>query len=864
VGNLRYTEWKNILRRTTAALLACCMMIAVVTSATAADAPSTFKAEIIGGAGQAGATVAVAVYLEPGTISFYDDAFVGYVLDIAYDPDVLSIEDETAVVDEAASEMYDVNVDAVAGSVHVEAAFFGDMYYVEERQKMLTIHFAINPDAVNGNTDVTIQAGTFTYDVNPSDILVFVPGVISVTNDAPVASAVSITGSAAVGMPLTGSYAYADTENNAEGSSVLQWYTATDAQGTDKSAIAEATAAAFTPDAALAGQYLIFGVTPVAATGTITGVEALSAAVGPVTVGVLHTAEVTIGKVNGTQGQSVQVPVTLTSASTGIGSYGIRIDYDASALEVTGMTGHTGDDFASHYSNTDGWLHAAWADASGGDHPIAQGQKLFTIQFAVKSSSSLGSTSLAVSTDEPSHYTITDIDAVELSKTVIDGEVIVAAPSSSNSDSSTGPAKELVTVNVESPGSGTGNVISTAVIERTAKSDGTKKDTVVFNADQVKTTIGNLEGADSRAAYIVFPDTKDEVSEIEVTVPKDAGKLLYDAGIELGLVTDNVKILIPNDSLRDFTEDLYFRIVPLKSEAAQQEVNERANREIVVTTATGDQGVSVVGRPMTIETNLQSRPVTLVLPIKGAELSALERNYLGVYIEHSDGTRELLQGEIVAYDNNGGLGLQFSVNKFSTFTLVQMPIPTAYMIGYEDGFFRPDSHVTRAEIAMMLSRTVAKSQGSTERAYSDVPVGHWAAEAIAAASFAGFMRGYPEGSFAPGKAISRAEMASLAAVLIKDRDASSPGTGFEDVKGHWAEEAIRRVQAAGIIHGYENGAFRPEQPVTRAEAAAMLNKALGRKPLEGILQSPWLDVKTTHWAYGDIMAATLTAEAANE
>jgi len=837
-------------------MLACCMTLAVVASAAGAPSPSTFKAEIAGGAGQAGTTVAVAVYLEPGT-NPDDEAFIGYTLDLAYDPDVLTIEQQADVEAEVASGVFEVNVDEAAGSVHVEASLF-DQLLVDERQKMLTIHFAIHPDAVTGDTDITVQSGTFTYDDDPIDIPVLVPGSVAITNDAPSAAAVHISGSATVGEPLTGSYTYSDTENNAEGISILQWYSAHDAQGAGKSAIAGATGATFTPGAEHAGQYLLFGVTPIAVSGTTTGLETISSAAGPVAEGAAHTAEVTIGKVSGNRGQTVQVPVTLTSASAGIGSYGIRIEFDASALEVTSIAGHTGDDNASHYNNADGWLQAAWADASGGDHPIAQGQKLFTVTFAIKSSASLGGKSLTIATDDSAHYTVTDTEAVEMSKTKVDGEVVVTAPAPSTTDSSTGPDKELVTVNVENLGSGKGNVLSTAVIERTAKIDGTKKDTVVFNAEQVKQTIASLEGAGSRAAYIVFPDTKDEVSEIEVTVPKDAGRLIYDAGIELGLVTDNVKILIPNDSLRDFTEDLYFRIVPLKSEAAQQEVNERANREIVVTTATGDQGVNVVGRPMTIETNVQSRPVTLVLPVKDAELTALERHYLGVYIEHSDGTRELLQGELVAYDQDGGLGLQFSINKFSTFTLVQLPVPTAYMIGYEDGLFRPDRHVTRAEIAMMLSRTAAKSAGTASLTYRDVAAGHWAERAIAAVAAASLMKGYPDGSFAPGQAISRAEMASIAASLIDNGSASAHGAGFADVNGHWAEEAIRKAQAAGIVQGYENGTFRPEQPVTRAEAAAMLNKALGRKPLEGVGQPKWRDVDADYWAYADIMAASLS------
>ncbi|WP_167330849.1 S-layer homology domain-containing protein, partial [Paenibacillus sonchi] len=140
-------------------------------------------------------------------------------------------------------------------------------------------------------------------------------------------------------------------------------------------------------------------------------------------------------------------------------------------------------------------------------------------------------------------------------------------------------------------------------------------------------------------------------------------------------------------------------------------------------------------------------------------------------------------------------------------------------------------------------------------AFSDVPSGYWAAEAIAGAAETGLMTGYPDGSFKPKQHITRAEMASLAAQLSKRSDVS--GEGFTDVAaGHWALSAILQAQGAGILNGYTDGTFRPGKALTRAEAVTAVNRALGRGPLFGAEASPWSDVPLTHWAFADILEAS--------
>ncbi|NEW08340.1 cell surface glycoprotein [Paenibacillus sp. SYP-B3998] len=444
--------------------------------------------------------------------------------------------------------------------------------------------------------------------------------------------------------------------------------------------------------------------------------------------------------------------------------------------------------------------------------------------------------------------------AVYLTITRVEAET----PTSSRSSGSYG---ETITVNVENSGTNSGVVVASAVINRTMKSDGTKKDQVDFSAEQAKKMVDNIIAAGSTSASIVIPDAKDEVSEVHVTVPKEAKKIVSDAKIELGIATENAKIKIPSDSLQSLADELYFRFFPIKDETKKKEVNDRANNEAIVKVAAGDKKATAVGRPMTIETNLQNRNVTLVMPLKGVALSQAEMKDLAVYIEHSDGTKQLLKGVLVPYNNKGDMGLQFSVNKFSTFTLMHVPglttknQHTAYMNGYEDGTFKPENKITRAEMAALLARVVTRDTKSANLAYSDVSSTHWAKDAIAKATAMGLMQGYADGTFKEERSITRAEMASIVSSLTGNEQRT--GTGFTDIAGHWAQAYIVKAQGAGIINGYQDGSFQPEKTLTRAEAVTMINKALGRGPLSGFVQSPWKDVAETHWALRDIEEASV-------
>ncbi|MET3942997.1 hypothetical protein ABIC22_005809 [Paenibacillus sp. PvP094] len=179
----------------------------------------------------------------------------------------------------------------------------------------------------------------------------------------------------------------------------------------------------------------------------------------------------------------------------------------------------------------------------------------------------------------------------------------------------------------------------------------------------------------------------------------------------------------------------------------------------------------------------------------------------------------------------------------------------AYINGYKDGLFRPNNKITRAEMATILAKVVEKDAASSDVTFSDVSSSHWAAAAIDKVAKMGLMQGYKDGTFKPNQSLTRAEMASLAVSLAPDM--TKRGSGFSDIGSHWAKEAIQKAQGLGILTGYKDGTFRPNADLTRAEAIIVINRALGRGPLKGVSQPQWKDVSPSHWAFGDIEEASV-------
>ncbi|MBY0013676.1 S-layer homology domain-containing protein [Paenibacillus typhae] len=184
---------------------------------------------------------------------------------------------------------------------------------------------------------------------------------------------------------------------------------------------------------------------------------------------------------------------------------------------------------------------------------------------------------------------------------------------------------------------------------------------------------------------------------------------------------------------------------------------------------------------------------------------------------------------------------------------------TPYMVGYPNGLFLPQNGITRAELAAILSRTMtAGSSAPVQAAFKDVPAAHWSASAIRTAAANGWMKGYAGGTFKPEGKVTRAELAAVLARVKQAPLAESAAAAFGDVQGHWAEASIKAVAASGLFNGYEDGSFKPDQAVTRAETVHIFNQLLERHTENLNLTQVWPDVPEELWSFVDIMEASLT------
>ena len=190
-------------------------------------------------------------------------------------------------------------------------------------------------------------------------------------------------------------------------------------------------------------------------------------------------------------------------------------------------------------------------------------------------------------------------------------------------------------------------------------------------------------------------------------------------------------------------------------------------------------------------------------------------------------------------------------------------ISMAYIFGYEDGTFRPDGSITRAEAAAMLARLAKLDTSDSSRPnFIDVRSG-WYNGVINAMVKAGYMKGYPDGTFRPNGKITRAELAQMIIAIDKANRGSAP---FADVKNHWARPAIDQAYANGRIKGYPDGSFRPNNSITRAESVTIFNSLFDRHVNEKGLVNVRSDIKnfkdtsSNHWAYYQVVGASNSHE----
>lgn len=186
----------------------------------------------------------------------------------------------------------------------------------------------------------------------------------------------------------------------------------------------------------------------------------------------------------------------------------------------------------------------------------------------------------------------------------------------------------------------------------------------------------------------------------------------------------------------------------------------------------------------------------------------------------------------------------------------------AYVIGYMDGNVRPYGLISRAETTTIFFRLLKDSvrDGNllTSNTYTDVADDYWANTAISTMTGLGIVQGRSTTTFDPKAPITRAQFAAICARF--DTGKSNGEQTFSDIQGHWAEKYIQRAAELGWIKGFEDGTFRPDTYITRAQAMTMINRVLNRIPEDESDLLPgmnvWPDCNPGDWFYLAIQEAT--------
>ena len=200
----------------------------------------------------------------------------------------------------------------------------------------------------------------------------------------------------------------------------------------------------------------------------------------------------------------------------------------------------------------------------------------------------------------------------------------------------------------------------------------------------------------------------------------------------------------------------------------------------------------------------------------------------------------------------------------------------AYIVGYDDGTFRPEAQMTRAEAAAIFARLLAEAKGESISSasaryanFADTVPGAWYASYVNYLSSYGVVMGNSKTAFRPNDDITRAELTAMAVRFFEVTEETTTTTNkgtyniFNDVSSsHWAAEYIESAAMQGWVQGYGNGSFKADAKITRAEAVTLINNLLGRSADEEYISNnarklnSFTDIYEKHWAYAAIMEAS--------
>ncbi|WP_458120811.1 immunoglobulin-like domain-containing protein [Paenibacillus sp. Z6-24] len=283
-------------------------------------------------------------------------------------------------------------------------------------------------------------------------------------------------------------------------------------------------------------------------------------------------------------------------------------------------------------------------------------------------------------TSDPSVATVANGVVTPLNKgtaiitvTTVDGSysssaIVTVRDTARGSSNSTSETISLSTGTGTSSTTGSSSVSNAVTGVRTIQPDGKKTDMITLSSSGLNQAVARLTSGETTARLSV-PDLLNEVASTSITLPVSASQSLKRTGTDLEIMTNNVSVTIPVSVLNSINNDLHFNLTPVKDGALLQPLRN------TVASLTPSQAGTILGNPVTVESNLQNQLVQLTLPVsskllsQNAEAQAKWLQQLRIFSKYADGSSELIQPKVVK-DASGNVGLQFASGQLSTVAVV--------------------------------------------------------------------------------------------------------------------------------------------------------------------------------------------------
>ncbi|MCW3791833.1 S-layer homology domain-containing protein [Paenibacillus sp. LS1] len=549
-------------------------------------------------------------------------------------------------------------------------------------------------------------------------------------------------------------------------------------------------------------------------------------------------SQVQFANVSVQAGQTVHVPVALKKSHFGVKAYNMQIDYDTSALEIVRITPKSVNvmstspneegvaDFQYEINNAEGWVRIIWVDFTGGDHSIVDETQLFDMEIKAKSNATPGTKQLSVDQTDSEHWHFTNVEHENYTE-LSGGTITITAANSgggnsgspgSSSGGSVSPTTPVVTPVPSTPAVTKG--VDIYVNGQKQEQSATATTSTVNN--QVTTTVHvdndkviNQIGSGLRTLLLPITGTGKgavigelngklvktmEGSNAEVVIQTDSGTYTLPANqIQVDQVLNQFGSTVP---LEDIT--IQIAIVPSaasKQTAIQAAADKLQNTTVIATPV--DFEVKAIWNGQQVNVNrfnsYVERSITLPEGVDGLKITT------GVVLQ-PDGTLLHVPTKVIKGNVQDSAIINSLTN--STYALIYHPAT----------FSDVSNHWSRDDVQDLASRLIVQGTG--------------------------------ENVFAPDRSITRAE---FTAVLLRGLGLHSPisaeAASFTDVKtGSWYEDEVQTAVSYGLISGYADDSFRPNNEISRAEALTIVSRAM---KLVGLAQADTSETTSLLSTYSD-------------